>query len=711
MEKHSPAQITAAQWLEFHTPVTEFIDATAMQAGPINNLQDFEALMAQYGKVDYFTMEPFWQLVMHSQFAVGQYDQFAHALRRAAAAQHADSDMVEESLRMFRQMFFNQADSLDSICEAIRRAAEDKEHADKVSVLCLPCGAGKSTALTKLIYDVIQRDDGQGLIIVTDSVERMRKYWEKDSGNPHFDELLLRFISAHQQAVAVVTSDNIRAAMAQQHYAPVVVVSTQRYFSWHKEDVQRLLQWEGGTRPLIIFDEMPYLSQIHDVTPETLDRIATRLRMGSEATSEESRNEKRKMVTYWERIRAALLDKLEKLEDAAISGYFCAAQPDEEWEQFAAYVYAHAGQINTQNESVTTMVEDVQELLSNWGVYACRSSAQAGSYESKFAVYRDFRDLVTDLDAKVIVLDGTADISPMYREDYIHMGPRRQFVRSMSYLTIKLCDVDTSEKALREGKGQIQKMIHSYLQAATQKDPDLVVFTRKRAEAAFHRLGMDMDHTGHFNNIKGLNSYSQSTNIAQVGLNRLPPVNYYVMDLARDEEARQRLTEATSTEEMTEAVRLVSEAAEFNVQTMTGAVLADIEQNMFRSAIRNADNCSPVTYYLFFAHEHYRELIDAIRDRYEALGAKVEIEDRECVEKYAPNDSVQKRLETIQAWYDQWDGEPIKRSFVLKMLGMTAKEFENTLRLRPGSRTVLLIMEAGQTARRAGHKRGWLKKP
>lgn len=633
MEKHSPAQITAAQWLEFHTPVTEFIDATAMQAGPINNLQDFEALMAQYGKVDYFTMEPFWQLVMHSQFAVGQYDQFAHALCRAAAAQHADIDMVEESLRMFHQMFFNQADSLDSICEAIRRAAEDKEHADKVSVLCLPCGAGKSTALTKLIYDVIQRDDGQGLIIVTDSVERMRKYWEKDSRNPHFDELLLRFISAHQQAVAVVTSDNIRAAMAQQHYAPVVVVSTQRYFSWHKEDVQRLLQWEGGTRPLIIFDEMPYLSQIHDVTPETLDRIATRLRMGIEATSEESRNEKRKMVTYWERIRSALLDKLEKLEDAAIPGYFCAAQPDEEWEQFAAYVYAHASQINAQNESVTTMVEDVQELLKNWGVYACRSSAQAGSYESKFAVYRDFRDLVTNLDAKVIVLDGTADISPMYREDYIHMGPRRQFVRSMSYLTIKLCDVDTSEKALREGKGQIQKMIHRYLQDATQKDPNLVVFTRKSAEAAFHRLGMDMDHTGHFNNIKGLNSYNQSTNIAQVGLNRLPPVNYYVMDLARDEEARQRLTEATSTEEMKEAIRLVSEAAEFNVQTMTGAVLADIEQNMFRSAIRNADNCSPVTYYLFFAHEHYRELIGAIRDRYEALGTKVEIEDRECVEK------------------------------------------------------------------------------
>lgn len=710
MEKHSPAQITAAQWLEFHTPVTEFIDATAMQAGPINNLQDFEALMAQYGKVDYFTMEPFWQLVMHSQFAVGQYDQFAHALCRAAAAQHADIDMVEESLRMFHQMFFNQADSLDSICEAIRRAAEDKEHADKVSVLCLPCGAGKSTALTKLIYDVIQRDDGQGLIIVTDSVERMQKYWEKDSRNPHFDELLLRFISAHQQAVAVVTSDNIRTAMAQQHYAPVVVVSTQRYFSWHKEDVQRLLQWEGGTRPLIIFDEMPYLSQIHDVTPETLDRIATRLRMGIEATSEESRNEKHRMVVYWERIRAALLDKLEKLEDAAISGYFCAAQPDEDWEQFAAYVRAHASQINTQNESVTTMVEDVQELLSNWGVYACRSSAQAGSYESKFAVYRDFRDLVTDLNAKVIVLDGTADISPMYREDYIHMGPRRQFVRSMSYLTIKLCDVDTSEKALREGEGQIQKMIHSYLQDATQKDPNLVVFTRKSAEAAFHKLGMDAAHTGHFNNIKGLNSYSQSTNIAQVGLNRLPPVNYYVMDLARDEDARQRLTEAASTEEMKDVVRLISESAEFNVQTMTGAVLADIEQNMFRSAIRNADNCSPVTYYLFFAHEHYRELIDAIRDRYEALGAKVEQIDQEEVESFFDTDSMQRRILRTMSFLIQWDGAPMRRRDLLRRLDMDRNDFDAMMRHPDAQEVKEYYAACVSTAREHGHPRGWIRK-
>ena len=220
MENHSPAENTTVQWLEAHAPETEFIDASAMQAGPVTSLKDFEALIARYGKVAYMTMEPFWQLVIHSQFAVGQYDQFAHVLRRAAAERHADPDMVEESLRIFRHMFFDQADNLDSICEAIRHAAENKEHADKVSVLCLPCGAGKSTALTKLIYDVIQRADGQGLVIVTDSVERMRRYWERNSRNPHFDELLLRFISTHQQAVAVVTSDNIRLAMAQQHYAP-----------------------------------------------------------------------------------------------------------------------------------------------------------------------------------------------------------------------------------------------------------------------------------------------------------------------------------------------------------------------------------------------------------------------------------------------------------------------------------------------------------
>lgn len=710
MEKHSPAENTTAQWLEAHAPQAVEIDVPALQSAPLTDLQTFEDHLKQYEAKDYLGLTPFYQLIWHSQFAGGQYDQFAHALRRAAEACGVSADVIEPSIQAFRQMFNCNTSGLDDVCDAIRSAAEDPEHAAKASVLCLPCGTGKSTALTKMIQDVIQRYDGNGLIIVTDSVERMRKYWEHDSRNPHFDDVLLAFIRSHQRDVVVLTSENIRTAMAQ-HYAPVVIMSTQGYFSWRKEDIQRLLRWEKGTRPLIIFDEMPYLSQIHEITPETLDWISTRLRMGIEPSGAADREWKRRMVAYWESVRTKLLSRLDQLEDAEADMSYCQAELDEGWQEFVSYIMDHAGKLNTPSDSVVTRVEDVQTLLTAWGVYSHRGTERTGMYENKFSVYRDHRDLVTELGAKVVILDGTADISPMYREDYIHLLPNRKFLRSLSYLTIRLCDVDTAERALRENQNSVLKMIHNYLKSVTGNDPNLVVFTRKSAEAAFHNLGMDAAHTGHFNNIKGLNSYNQATSIAQVGLNRMPPVNYFVMDLARDEHAREILSAARTPQEMADAIKQVREEMNYNVETMTSVVLADIEQNIFRSAIRNADNCQPVTYYLFFAHEQYERLVAAIRERYERLGATVEVVGGKAVEAFWPQDDVGARLERIQHWYDNWDGKAIKRKEILAVTSMTAKSFENTLKLRPGSHIALLMKAAQEKARAAGYKRGWFKKP
>lgn len=66
-------------------------------------------------------------------------------------------------------------------------------------MLSIPCGSGKSTALTRLISEVLARNDGEGLIIVTDSVDRMKEYWKHDTRNPAFDDVLLSFIKRHEK--------------------------------------------------------------------------------------------------------------------------------------------------------------------------------------------------------------------------------------------------------------------------------------------------------------------------------------------------------------------------------------------------------------------------------------------------------------------------------------------------------------------------------
>lgn len=262
---------------------------------------------------------------------------------------------------------------------------------------------------------------------------------------------------------------------------------------------------------------------------------------------------------------------------------------------FLAYIHDNRSKLDAVNDRIVDMVEDVARLLQDWGVYSHRTSAQSGSYESKYTVHVDHRDLMTGLGVKVIVLDGTATVSPLYDEDYIHMLPTRGFSRSLAYLTIKLCDVPTGESELRGKAGETAKMIRGYLAHDTGVDRDLVIFSSMKMEEAFRAAGFDKEHTGHFNNIKGLNTYAQAGNIAQVGLNRKPPIEYLMLDLARNDDVRGQLITDTAAEGCIAAMNKAREALDYNTTTMTRHVLADMEQNMCHGVIRNAANTKPYT--------------------------------------------------------------------------------------------------------------------
>ena len=255
-------------------------------------------------------------------------------------------------------------------------------------MLSIPCGSGKSTALTKLIHETLEHNDGSGLIIVTDSVDRMEEYWKPGSTNPGFDDALLRFIARNKDRVAVINSKNYDSMKTKQYYAPVVVLTTQRYFTWTPERVREMLKWQGGTRPLIIFDEVPYLSEQRHVTVETLNAVATALRMGIEAVDEESRAKKEEAIALWEDIRACLQNEMDELEyTPKLSCAYIAAKEHIELESFLAYVREHRSELDSAKTRIVQMVEDVCRLLQGWGIYSHRSTAQSGKYESKYTIH------------------------------------------------------------------------------------------------------------------------------------------------------------------------------------------------------------------------------------------------------------------------------------------------------------------------------------
>lgn len=701
-EQH-PVEFLAAQ-----VPV-EVVSIADEQAAVMANLISFTEAVQAFTCEDYYKDEPYDLLVRSSQYSWNQFDQFAAVLIAAAVKAGMEERLVRDSVSLYRLLYIETPHDANDILSAIQHAAQDKEHADKVSVLSIPCGSGKSTALTRLISEVLARNDGEGLIIVTDSVERMKEYWKPDTRNPAFDDVLLNFIKRHEKQVAVMNRENYDSMRKQQWHKPVVVLTTQRYFSWTPERVKDLLRWEGGTRPLIIFDEAPYLSVERDVTAATINKVAAALRMGIEATDDASREEKEWAITFWEDIRAKLLSKMDELEYKPDLQYACiAGEETDGLDDFLAYVHENRSKLDTDKDRIVDMVEDVARLLIEWGVYSHRGSAQSGLYESKYTVHVDHRDLVNGLDAKVIVLDGTATVSPMYDEDYVHMSPTRDFVRSLAYLNIRICDVPTGESELRGNAGETAKMICAYLAHATGVDHELVIFSSKKMEESFRAAGFDKEHTGHFNNIKGLNSYSRAVNIAQVGLNRKPPIEYLTLDLARNAEEREQLIADTAAEGYIAAMDKAREALDYSRDTMTRHVLADMEQNMYRGVIRNAANTKPYTYYVFIAHDQYQRLIEMIRERYEPLGAKVELVSRETVEAYRPQGAEAARVTVIAEWLDHWDGTAIRQRDVYKKLGMERTEYNNALASPAGTRVKARIDEAKQQARAAGLKAGWL---
>ena len=676
---------------------------------PLTDIKAYNESLREFPARAYSTSLPYDELVEAAQYSAAQYEQFAAALRKDALSKGADMEVVDSNIRMYRQIFFTHTREANTILEAIHREVADET--DKVKVYSFPCGSGKSTALTMLIRETIERADGNGLIIVTDSVDRMKAYWDADSTNPSFYDDFLRYVAAHKDDVTVLTGTDLQQGRKDQWDAPVLIMTTQRYFKCRRREIEEFLRWKEGVRPLIIFDEAPYLQQTRNVTPETFDKVSSRLRMGLEATTEEEIAAKKTAIDTWERLRTTYLSKLDELEYTPDCDLlYCAGQPDEAIDHLIAYVTEHASRLNNQKEHITGLVRDVCQLAAGWGLYAHLDSATAGKYESKFVVHHDNRELVTDLAAKVIILDGTADLLPIYQEDYIELGGVRQFERSMGYLTIVLCDLDTKSSLLNHKDSTLPATVRSFLAADTKRDPSLVIFTSKAAEGKFSRLGFDSNHLGHFNNIKGLNTYSQAVNIAQVGLNRNQQAHYFAMDLGRNVDLRERLAASNDFAGALAATKEVSRELKYNEGTATRYILADIEQNMFRSAIRKVGNDQDVNYYLFFNHETNQALIATMKDRYERLRVKFRVVSRDEIEKHKPVSMIEERIAKIQKWYDGWDGQPVKRSDILIQLKMDRKAFDKALEHPSAIAIHDLLKAAAQKARDAGYKRGWYMK-
>lgn len=571
-------------------------------------------------------------------------------------------------------------------------------------------------------------DSMQGLLIVTDNVDRMREYWDplRVASNPHLSAELKEFVASHQNDVIALDSKNKKNVRKEDiHNARVLIITTQRFFEYAKMDtIEEYLHGGRYQRNLIIFDEEPYLSKTEDITPITLNHISDALYLALD-DSMSNQDDRDWCLSQWEAARARLMQVFRKLErDGLPAQYYkdskeSLTDDDDRFfkciEERRNFFYGDRG-----ISDALPSLYDLRTLCTDFGLFSYRSRKGQSDiaigknevYETKFTVYHDNRSKLLDVGAKCIIFDGTGDISPRYQEDYIEIKFGKNYDRDLSRLTVKLVDMPTRTQDLADNGKKIFEAVSEYLISKGCDPNQTVLFTKKMAESYIPQskatANLAYYSVEHFGNIKGTNKYNDKTSFVQVGIDRHPEAEYCVRYIAHHKETKEKLEQCVGDKDkMKEAMDLLEKDTHHFAVLMWNSILADIDQNLFRGVIRNHDNDLPMDYYIFMDLKMNQPLVALIHKRYEALNAKVE-EDTDPFSgetKRMPKT----RIEKLQYWYNSWDGALIKKTEILKALGFDGNTFVKLLKASPSLKDK--FDKAREYASQLGYKKGYYQKP
>lgn len=484
----------------------------------------------------------------------------------------------------------------------------DQKNTGCVTVLPLRCGLGKSTYIRHRISDTL-RNGTSGLIVITDALDRMDEYLNSD-------DLLGQFLRRNRSKIAMLTSKTLSEELKTQWKKPVLIMTTQRYFNLTRAEIMEYTRYSGGKRDKIIFDEKPYLIEQRQIDIGTFNDVDTALHSAIDDTVDPV--EKAWIIEQWENLRdqiESVISNYERMNENQMETWHYnhndAMTADDE--RFIDFVNRYRPKLNQFDNSTYGSILAIQQLIYEGATFTSKKLS-SGEYRKYFTVAMDNSDKLLDLGADVFVLDGTADINPEYNLHYVTMIDCQEFLIPLTNLTINLVDIPTSKNQLCKPGSHSQAIIQcikDYL--LTAPEDTNIIFTYKGIEDLFKK---DFTHIEHFGNIKGSNKFRNDTSIAQIGLNRYPDIAYkqiaYLTKLLEHDYGNHTVT------------RWLGKNAVENVMNLS--LLADIEQNLFRSKLRNVDCTDSITYTIFLNTTAYSNLVDLIKDRYEKdLGATINV--------------------------------------------------------------------------------------
>lgn len=568
---------------------------------------------------------------------------------------------------------------------------------EQVSLLSIMCGMGKSMAISYLIRDVVESQVCRGLLIATDSVERLRSYLQ-----PAFDPELQRALEEHADKITLLESGNKQEALRRMRSSPVLLITTQRYFSMTVEEINDFLKGDGFRREYIIIDEKPIIKTVETVSRTTMNKVASALSDGIRSYEEQDR--KREALGFWFQLRSVFERVIQQLEDghAGKEAFYAAFQGIKnldghtlnrsDFGVFWQYVSRKnvRDQLKRFDPECMLMIERILKLMWHGGLFY---GDRGQYYKSCFYMTVNRWDRLKDVRARVLVLDGTGDIHPDYdRQEGLHCVREGLPFRLLDNLTLHFVHVESGKQRLGmdDWGGQRKQEILKYLETLGHSKEKTPLFTYKEIERWFRNHGYAL--TGHFGDIKGRNNYADAENIIQVGMNLYANQDYmslwlgdnpgeYVDLLARTENA---------IDEGMRAFRQLDEVSDLQNRIL----LAELEQNMFRCAIRRADCIKPVHFFVLCDVRRHEKLIEMASARYAQYAVNISVEGKvpEAVQqerrmhRKAKDPQKGTAYQRFMRWYEKAQrGTVLTKTQLLQATGLSGADFQNLLRKKVGS--------------------------
>ena len=124
-------------------------------------ISEFAEKLSKYQLKDFlFSEEPYYDLMEYSRAQPGLFEQFSSVLMETAGLsvpketfEHYEKEIAGK-IALYREEYIPMLTEAASILDYISLVEKDPKTSDKVSVLPLMCGSGKSTALTKKIIEL-----------------------------------------------------------------------------------------------------------------------------------------------------------------------------------------------------------------------------------------------------------------------------------------------------------------------------------------------------------------------------------------------------------------------------------------------------------------------------------------------------------------------------------------------------------------------------